>query len=41
MQHALDEHLGQGFDIESATDNWVLLRHGDERLALTCAPADA
>lgn len=34
VTRALDEHLGRGFDIESAADGWVLLRRRGERLVL-------
>ena len=36
MRHALDLCLRQGFDIESASDGWVLLRRGEERFILAC-----
>jgi hypothetical protein len=38
MREALDTHLARGFDIESASDGWVLLRRRGERLALTHVP---
>ncbi|WP_146241041.1 hypothetical protein [Actinokineospora spheciospongiae] len=38
MRRALDEYFEQGFDVESASDGWVLLRRRAERLALTCTP---
>ncbi|SEP52345.1 hypothetical protein [Amycolatopsis saalfeldensis] len=34
MSHALDEHLAAGFDIESASDGWVVLRRASVRFVL-------
>ncbi|SEO98773.1 hypothetical protein SAMN04489732_10393 [Amycolatopsis saalfeldensis] len=34
LSRALDDHLAAGFDIESASDGWVLLRKADVRFVL-------
>ncbi|MFD5089798.1 hypothetical protein ACFWMR_04315 [Amycolatopsis thailandensis] len=35
MSRALDDYLTSGYDIERASDGWVLLRAGGRRIALT------
>lgn len=38
MTRALDDHFGRGYEVESATDGWVLLRRSQHRLVLTTTP---
>ncbi|MEV7551887.1 hypothetical protein AB0N89_19870 [Amycolatopsis sp. NPDC089917] len=35
MSQAIDDYLADGYDIERASDGWVLLRAGGRRIALT------